>query len=799
MNTLLKANLRTYARRYLATGLAVAISMAFVFACLVMTQSLQQSLTQSADEEFQGVAAFATPQGAVDLQQAAKKLQNTPGVGAAQQTAYGVLQMRAGSENTTAFVAAEQKAPFFHREADEGKRPGEDEIMLTTQAAQTLHVKVGQTVKARSNIEGGDYFPLKVSGLIKQGAISNVRSVITEATMTKMNASMAANLKVAGQSKNPNKAEQQRVAKTVKQVLGKDVKVQTGSEARTTMLQQMRIGGAVMMAVLLTFPAIALVVAFIVVSTTFKVVYQQRRRELALLRAVGATGRQVRSLLRKETLLVGAISSIIGIILGMGLAVLALRIGKIPLGAVNPLLLVGVFVLGTVLTYLVGMRPAGRVAKVPPLAALSQFSEEEGGSARTRWGRIVFGLLLVAVGAAGLGIGIHHGEELGFVIALAGGIPAFLGAVLLASAAMPKLTSLVGTIARSGIGKMARANTTRNRARTAATGTAIVIGVTLITMMSVGATSMRASLEDTLNTERPIDLVVTSRGGSLQAGQVAKLRGLAGIAKMQVEKAAPARLGDRDVKAYGVADRNPVSRAKEKLFTHNEGEAASGLPTGASRLCVGQTCQDVQVKQNKAMEAGSVNVAAETLKQLAPNAKDARAVIRLNDNANIEQVIKDAGQISDSLEITGGAGERAFYSKMINAALAVVVGLLAVSVLVALVGVANTLSLSVAERTRENGLLRALGLLRRQMRRMLLWEAVLIAITGSAIGILLGIGFGILGIHALPLEVNRVIVVMPWAYIAAAVVITLIAAALASWVPGRKAAKVPPVRALTAD
>ena len=191
--------------------------------------------------------------------------------------------MRAGSENTTAFVAAEQKAPFFHREADEGKRPGEDEIMLTTQAAQTLHVKVGQTVKARSNIEGGDYFPLKVSGLIKQGAISNVRSVITEATMTKMNASMAANLKVAGQSKNPNKAEQQRVAKTVKQVLGKDVKVQTGSEARTTMLQQMRIGGAVMMAVLLTFPAIALVVAFIVVSTTFKVVYQQRRRELALL------------------------------------------------------------------------------------------------------------------------------------------------------------------------------------------------------------------------------------------------------------------------------------------------------------------------------------------------------------------------------------------------------------------------------------------------------------------------------------------------------------------------------------
>lgn len=85
------------------------------------------------------------------------------------------------------------------------------------------------------------------------------------------------------------------------------------------------------------------------------------------------------------------------------------------------------------------------------------------------------------------------------------------------------------------------------------------------------------------------------------------------------------------------------------------------------------------------------------------------------------------------------------------------------------------------------------------MRRMLLWEAVLIAITGSAIGILLGIGFGILGIHALPLEVNRVIVVMPWAYIAAAVVITLIAAALASWVPGRKAAKVPPVRALTAD
>ncbi|OFK01508.1 hypothetical protein HMPREF2835_02215 [Actinomyces sp. HMSC072A03] len=799
MNTLLKANLRTYARRYLATGLAVAISMAFVFACLAMTQSLQKALTKTADREFQGVAAVATPAGTIDLQQAAKKLHPTPGIGRAQATVYGFLQVRANGEDTTVQVAAEQAEPFFHLDADKGKRPGEGEIVLTSQAAKSLHVKVGQTIRARSTIERGEFFPLKVSGLVEQGGMSSARSVMTEATMDKMGASMAVNLKVAGQNKNPSKADQQKAKEIVKHVLGKDAKVQTGAEAKTEMLTQMRIGGAVMMAVLLTFPAIALVVAFIVVSTTFKVVYQQRRRELALLRAVGATGRQVRSLLRKETLLVGAVASAVGILLGLGLALVALKLGNIPLEGLSPLLFLGVFVLGTALTYLVGMRPAKQVASVPPLAALSQFSEEEGGTTRPKWGRIVFGVILTVVGAAGLGFGIHHGDELGFLIALAGGIPTFLGLILLVSAAMPKLTALVGVIAQSSIGKMARANATRNPARTAATGTAIVIGVTLITMMSVGATSMRASLEDTLNAARPIDMVVTSRSGVLQADQIAKLRQVGGVAKLQVENAAQARVGGQEVTAYGVADRSPVSRAKVSPFSPDSGQVAAGLPAGATQVCVGQNCKHVQVKENRRLQPGSVDIASGTLRQLAPDAKPMRAVIRLEDNANIERAAKDITQISESFEIGGGANERAFYSKMINGALAVVAGLLAVSVLVALVGVANTLSLSVAERTRENGLLRALGLLRKQMRRMLLWEAALIAITGSLVGILLGIGFGIAGIYALPLEVDRVIVVMPWAYIAAAVLITLLAAALASWLPGRKAAKVPPVRALAAD
>jgi putative ABC transport system permease protein len=136
---------------------------------------------------------------------------------------------------------------------------------------------------------------------------------------------------------------------------------------------------------------------------------------------------------------------------------------------------------------------------------------------------------------------------------------------------------------------------------------------------------------------------------------------------------------------------------------------------------------------------------------------------------------------------------------MIDTVLAVAIGLLAVSVLVSLVGVANTLSLSVAERTRENGLLRALGLTRRQMKAMLVLESLLISVSGTLAGVLLGIGFGWVGVHALPLDLERTIVVVPWWQVAGVGAIAIVCAVVAAWLPGRRAARTSPVEALAAE
>jgi putative ABC transport system permease protein len=162
-------------------------------------------------------------------------------------------------------------------------------------------------------------------------------------------------------------------------------------------------------------------------------------------------------------------------------------------------------------------------------------------------------------------------------------------------------------------------------------------------------------------------------------------------------------------------------------------------------------------------------------------------------------VQSDILSINQDLDVSGAAAERALYTQIINTVLAVVIGLLAVSVLVALVGVANTLSLSVAERTRENGLLRALGFTKKQMQRMLAAESLYIALSGAIVGLGLGILFGWVGVLAMPLEVSHTIIVIPWIQIIGVIAVAIVSALLAAWWPGRKAARTSPVEALATE
>ena len=168
------------------------------------------------------------------------------------------------------------------------------------------------------------------------------------------------------------------------------------------------------------------------------------------------------------------------------------------------------------------------------------------------------------------------------------------------------------------------------------------------------------------------------------------------------------------------------------------------------------------------------------------------------DGADAETV--QAALLKDShLSVNGSALERQTYTKIIDRLMLVLVGLLGVSVLVSLVGVANTLSLSVAERTRENGLLRALGLTRRQMKSLLALEALFLSLTGALIGVGMGVAFGWVGVMSLPIEGATPVLSVPWLQLVGVCVVAIVSALIASWLPGRRAAKVSPSEALATE
>ena len=210
-------------------------------------------------------------------------------------------------------------------------------------------------------------------------------------------------------------------------------------------------------------------------------------------------------------------------------------------------------------------------------------------------------------------------------------------------------------------------------------------------------------------------------------------------------------------------------------------------------------CADFTALIDEHSQADYVSISANALGKLDSSAGVSAIQVKLDDQASATEVQSALLSLNDQYSVNGTALERETYNRAINQVLLVVIGMLGISVLIALVGVTNTLSLSVAERTRENGLLRALGMTRRNIKTMLSVEAVCIALAGSTIGVILGIIFGIAGTYAMPLEDVTIAIAMPWGTLIAVVAVSVLAALIASWLPGRKAAKVSPVEALATE
>ena len=838
-NSLLSANLRSHGRRYISTGLAVAISTAFIVITLIVMTAMTSGLTSSVYSQYRGGTIVVSqnddaPEGAIE--NAEKTLSATSGVTAIKHMAQWPADAQTDATRAGLYISPMAPKPFAGLDLSAGTAPtADDEIVIPEHTALTLSLKVGDTVRVRAGFSAGDR-TLTVVGTTHTNTISMgvPASYVTDGGFSAIFGTTASGKFIVATSAadtdsnaNPPSATQDEWVATANSALSgiSGVSVTSVHQAIQDDLNQARLGASMTMGIMLIFPAIAALVASIVVSSTFRVVLTQRTRELALLRTLGATRRQVRSLVTREALAIGAISSAIGVALGWLIGALAEAGTGLASSVVAALAGASVWQLAltwlgaTLFTTLVGVFPARAASRVAPVAALAPVNEAGAASRKKHTVRFILGALIAAAGCATVALAWRSSGGTKFLGAFGGSLLALFGALLVASVLLPALTRAFGSAFPGTLSAMARENTMRNPGRTSATGTAIIIGVTLVVTIIVGAASVRTTLTNAVNDARPFDLMAVSTDGAITDDQQAAIAATDGVAATVAQYAAPGTLtttsgapayagpegaGSEDeaqassVMITGEPDYTGVTHSTVKQMGDGQVRVGDEALAGQTlRLCA-ESCVDLSATYDKNGSVGEAQVSEKTLRSIATSLERQAIIIKLADGADAETV--QAALLKDShLSVNGSALERQMYTKVIDKLMLVLVGLLGVSVLVSLVGVANTLSLSVAERTRENGLLRALGLTRRQMKSLLALEALFLSLTGALIGVGMGVAFGWVGVMSLPVEGATPVLSVPWLQLAGVCVVAVVSALVASWLPGRRAAKVSPSEALATE
>ena len=830
------AQVRLNARRFIAVSLAVIIAVSFLTATLIINSSSKASLTQSIGEGFRNADLVLT--GQYDPDQGltvmddddAALVRGTDGVSQmyAVREAY-VLFDNGGSSNSGQLFNTPEAPSQMPVDVEEGNLPAaDDEVAVDRATADRLDLSVGSTLgmSALQDSAAGQERKLVVSAIVAE---SRDPQMMGAAVLYAADAVVApyadpeqgfSSIQVEVSSGSAVRDVQADLERALTDAGSTGVAVRTVEEQTNETVASFTGGNDQLTIVLLAFAAVALLVCALVVSNTFSVLVAQRTRELALLRCIGADRAQIRRSVMVEALVVGVASSLLGVGVAIGLmAAIVAFLRTIPESgfatlAVSPLAVTVGLVVGILLTVLSALVPARAATAVSPLAALRPAEDVRAGTRKGRI-RLVFGLVLTVGGGLLLGAGALSSNLL---IALPGGILSFVGILMCGTLFIPPLVRAVGSLAAPlGVpGKLAAVNAIRNPQRTAATSSALLIGVTLVTMMMTGAATSRTAFDGALGQQFPVDVNVRGslpNGSPLSEADAAAARTVDGVEEAVLLPVAG--LVDYDGWEDGVYVLDPADSAvlRDPGAVPQPGSIIMPEGTDAKSLTVRGAETDLVLTVIETENAQMAPlISAETARALGgvPDLKDPEAWspvpelwIAAGDLSAAELTEMQSELVNtlgiEDYQVSGAAVVRAAFEQVIDVLLMVVTGLLGVAVLIALVGVANTLSLSVLERTRESSLLRALGLTRRQLRGMLALEAVLIAGVAALFGCALGTLYGWLGAQSALGTFAAVAPTVPWVQLAAVLAVALVAGLLASVLPARRAARLSPVAGLAAD
>ncbi|SDC93322.1 putative ABC transport system permease protein [Sanguibacter gelidistatuariae] len=865
------AQMRRSLGRLTAAGIAIVIGTAFVAATLLAGEVLKRSSYDSVAASFADAALIVRPTSDPDAagygspltQGDLTTIRLTDGVRAADPVASTYVVLGQGGKSVYQTVIGVGSDPSLQPLAvTEGALPSSpDEIALPADVVARLGTTVGGTVTQTVTVvvpgAGSEdeweweetKVTLVVTGLVDDpnGAFSMTGGaglLTDDAIQTRISFDFGGDVQFREATVAlEDGADVESVRADLESTIGQlGFTVLTKDEAAAASVTALTNDEDVFTMTILAFAAIALLVAALVIANTFQVIVAQRTRTLALLRCVGASKRQLRSSVLLEASLLGVIASAIGFALGallVQITVLALqRVDlDIPIPRSITITVASVvwpLAVGTLVTVLASLVPARAATRVAPLAALRP-AELDGLSKSSSKVRLIFSLLLVVGGGAlmaiGLGLSASSSVEFGLMTAMLGGAASFVGVLLGAVFWVPKIVAgIARLLSRFGASaQLAAANTVRNPRRTAATSTALLIGVTLVAMMSVGAATARNSLATTLDEQYPFDVAIdagvissapddgTDPATGLTPALIEDLSKVSGVAAMaqlsgtNVTVTWPDDSTSQDVVVNAV---DPAAAAAavnpDGLFDGLDDQTVVvGLfVASAYHLDSGSTLQLAGVDGTVTVNVVVANIGSDNIIATPAVGRelDGAAVVngvwlKITDPSDASAIVAD---IRDTMSqtpaaLTGAAMERAAMQQVIDTILAVIIGLLGIAVVIALIGVANTLSLSVLERRRESATLRAIGLSRRQLRTTLAIEGTLIAGVGAVLGVLLGLVYGWIGSTVVLGSFAGVRLTVPWRDLVLVVAIAIAAGLLASVLPARSAARTSPVEALAVE
>lgn len=614
------------------------------------------------------------------------------------------------------------------------------------------------------------------------------------------------------------------LAGRVQAVLPRGYEAVTGATAAKESSDQFKQFVDIFRNFLLAFAAIALFVGSFIIFNAFKITVAQRTRQIGLLRAVGASGRQVVLSVLLEALFIGLAASIIGIIFGIVFAAL-LRAGFNALGAslppttlqVEPRSIIAGLVVGMVVTLAAALLPAWKASRVPPIAAMRDTEVPGSRVARLITSIVIGGLgVLLVLG----GLVASGGLAQRFTLIGLGAVLLFIGAAMLTQYIARPLAKVIGwPMSKLGLaGRLGQENAMRNPSRTAQTAAALTIGVALVTGVSVFAASLKETFIGTLDKRVHADLVIfSSNRQPFSPAAATALRGDPNLP--QVSAWRDGEFKDGKGSTQGVSGIDPANL--DDLYDPgvDSGSMAALTRPGTiavqedyakdHKLSVGSKMSVLFAKTGTTQQRvvavftddtfGQFFVSLPEYERNFTTQQDTVIMARAKAGVSPEQAKADAEKrLVDfpNLDVRTKAEYKDFVAGQINRFLSLFYVLLAMAVIIAIFGIVLTLALSVFERTREIGLLRAVGLSRRSVRAMIRWEAIIVALIGALVGLVLGVFLGVVSVSAIP-EFKALAI--PWGSMVVFLILAGVFGVLAAILPARRAARLNILEAIQND